>query len=315
MTSAGRSIALRQLAEMVNVPSSAGVRVVIGAFSEKFAAMADRLGEGEINMFDLVFTRLAQDGAHEDRVLLAERFAPIAKAPPQLILTLAEDEAIDVSGPVLRQSLRLSEDSLVDLAARKSEAHLKALAERRLVSPRLSESIVARDLPDVTIVLIDNPGARIAPATQTRIINAAFGHPGLFIAVDRHSEFGNALVHAYEANGGAPKQTRDSDALVAGYLGEGKIEEALAVIAMESHTRHRVVVRAYKQDTLESFVLIARAANLSWGTMIGLLLNQFGMSTSASMINDSRRLFDDTTRREALHKTRVIAMADKALRG
>jgi hypothetical protein len=315
MTRAGRSPALKQLAEMVNVPSSAGARVVIGAFSEKFAAMADRLGDGEIDMFDLVFLQLAQDGAHEDRVLLAERFAPIPKAPPQLILALAEDEALDVSGPILRQSVRLSEDSLVDLAARKSEAHLKAIAERRLVSPRVSESIVSRNLPDITVVLIDNPGARIAPDTQTKIIQSAFGHPGLFIAVDRHSELGNALVHAYGAQGGVPKQMRDSDAQVAGYLGEGKIDEALAIIAMESHTRHRIVVRAYKQDTLESFVLIARAANLSWGTMIGLLLNQFGMSTSASMINDSRRLFDDTTRREALHKTRVIAMADKALRG
>jgi uncharacterized protein (DUF2336 family) len=315
MTRAGRSPALKQLAEMVNVPSSAGARVVIGAFSEKFAAMADRLGEGEINMFDLVFLQLAQDGAHEDRVLLAERFAPIPKAPPQLILALAEDEAIDVSGPILRQSARLSEDSLVDLAARKGEAHLRAMSERRLVSPRVSESIVARGMPDAMIVLIDNPGARLAPATQTKIIQSAFGHPRLFIAVDRHSELGAALVHAYESQGGVPKQARDSDALVAGFLGDGKIDEALAIIAMESHTRHRVVLRAYKQDTLESFVLIARAANLSWGTMIGLLLNQFGMSTSASMINDSRRLFDDTTRREAMHKARVIAMADKALRG
>jgi hypothetical protein len=306
---------MRQLAEMVNLPSNAGARVVIGAFSEKFAAMADRLGEGEIDMFDLVFLQIAQAGEHQDRVLLAERFAPIPKAPPQLILALAEDDAADVAGPVLRQSARLSEDRLVDLASRKGEAHLRAMAERRLVTPRVSETIVARGLPEVMIVLVDNPGARIAPATQARIIQSAFGHPGLFIAVDRHSEIGSALVHAYEAQGGVQKPVRDSDALVAGYLGDGKIDEALAIIAMESHTRHRVVLRAYKQDTLESFVLIARAANLSWGTMIGLLLNQFGMSTSASMINDSRRLFDDTTRREALHKTRVIAMADKALRG
>jgi hypothetical protein len=300
---------------MVNLPSNAGARVVIGAFSEKFAAMADRLGDGEIDMFDLVFLQIAQTGQHEDRVLLAERFAPIPKAPPQLILALAEDEAIEVSGPVLRHSARLSEDTLLDLARRKDEPHLKAMAGRSVVSPGLSECLVARGLPDVMIVLIDNPGARLTAAGKSSIIRSAFSHPGLFIAVDRHSDLGQALASASETQSGFPQRTRDSDALVAGYLGDGRIDEALAIIAMESHTRHRVVLRAYRQDTLESFVLIARAANLSWGTMIGLLLNHFGMSTSASMINDSRRLFDDTTRREALHKTRVLAMADKALRG
>ncbi len=246
--------------------------------------------------------------------MLAERFAPIPKAPPRLVITLADDDDIAVAGPVLRQSRRLDEAQLLDLARRKSEAHLKALAQRVSVTPALSSEIVRRDMPNVMVVLIDNPGARIDQATKAKIAQAAFGHPPLFIAVDRHGEFGQMILAAYETQQQAHSKI-DPDAAVANYVGDGKIEEALAVIAMEARTRHRVVTRAYKQDTLESFILIARAANLSWGTMIGLLLNQFGMSTSASMINQSRRLFDDTTRREAQHKAKLITMADKALRG
>jgi uncharacterized protein (DUF2336 family) len=315
MTRARRNPVWSELAELVDVPAQAGTRAVISAFSERFIDMADRLGDGEIAMFDVVFMQIAREGDLDDKILLAERFAPLPKAPPRLIVTLAEDDAIEVAGPVLRQSQRLDEAQLVDLARRKGEAHLKALAERRVVTPALSKAIVARDMPGIMIVLIDNPGARIDQETKSRIIEAAFGHPGLFIAIDRHSELGQSIMQAWETRSHGSKLERDADALVARYLGEGRIEEALAVIALESHTRHRVVMRAYKQDTLESFVLIARAANISWGTMIGLLLNQFGMSTSANMINESRRLFDDTTRREALHKARVIAMADKALRG
>ncbi|MGL4728420.1 MAG: DUF2336 domain-containing protein [Bosea sp. (in: a-proteobacteria)] len=315
MTRAAANPALNRLAELVDVPANAGARAVISAFSERFAAMAERLEDGEIAMFDVVFMEIIRDSALDDKVLLAERFAPLMKAPPRLIGSLAEDEAIEVSGPVLRQSPRLGEPQLIDLARRKGEAHLKALASRRIVTPKLSEAIVARDVPNVMVVLIDNPGTNLDHATKASIIDSAFGHPGLFIAIDRHSDLGSAMMQGWDSRSKSTHPARDADALVAGYLGEGKIEEALAVIAMESQTRHRVVLRAYKQDTLESFVLIARAANLSWGTMIGLLLNQFGMSTSANMINESRRLFDDTTRREAMHKARVIAMADKALRG
>jgi Uncharacterised protein conserved in bacteria (DUF2336) len=315
MTFARQNPALNQIAELVDVPANAGTKAVISAFSERFADMVDRLEDGEIAMFDIVFMEFVRDGALDEKVLLAERFAPLIKAPPRLIGSLAEDDAIEVAGPVLRQSQRLGEAQLIDLASRKGEAHLKALASRRTVTPRLSHAIVARDMPSVMIVLVDNPGTKLDQQTKASIIETALRHPGLFVATDRHSELGSTIMQSWDNPGQSLTPARDADALVAGYLGESKLEEALAVIAMESHIRYRVVMRAYKQDTLESFVLIARATNLSWGTMIGLLLNQFGMSISANMINDSRRLFDDTTRREATSKVRVIAMADKALRG
>ena len=57
-----------------------------------------------IRVFDDVFQCLIEQIETSARALLANRLAPIAAAPPRIIRTLALDEVIEVSGPVLSKS-------------------------------------------------------------------------------------------------------------------------------------------------------------------------------------------------------------------
>ena len=313
MSGMGKRLAMNQIAELVNIPASTDARAIISAFSEQFLNMAPALQESDVALFDVVFMDIIQGSAVDDRIMLAERFAAVPNAPTKLVMTLAYDDEIQVSGPILRMSPRITHEALLDIASIKGEAHQAAIAMRPCIPPDICDLLANRGTPMVLIVMVNNPGADFDIKTRKTIIQKSFGNPDLFLAVDKHSEFVKVLRAAYEQSSGV-QLSRDADAEVAGFIGAGHIDRALAIIAMEARTRHRAVMHAYKNDTLESFVIIARAANLSWGTMVGLLLNQFGIRISAGQINESRRLFDDTTRREALHKTRILEQADATLR-
>lgn len=325
MTASHNALAINQIAALVNVPANAGLQAVVSVFSEQFVTMAPRLAEDEVALFDIVFMEVMRDAAVDDRALLATRLAPVTNAPLKLITALALDEEISVASPVLRYSSRLDNETLLAVASTKGEAHLSSIAMRESVAPNLCQVLTERGTPAVLIVLVNNTGAQFDDQSRSTVVQKAFTYPDLFVEIDHHSAFAKAIMAAYEpslsqassAQGASafPIIQRNTDAEVAGYIGRGQIERALAIMAMEAHTRHRVILHAYQKDTLKSFIIIARAANLSWGTTVGLLLSQFGLATSANQINECRKLFDDTTRREALHTTHILSIADKGLRG
>jgi hypothetical protein len=311
--------AIRQVAALMNVPVNSEPREVLAAFLQQFSAIAAKLDEEKVALFDLVFLEMLQGSPVDDRILLAQQLAPIPNAPRQLVIDLAFDDEIAVAGPLLRHSMRLDEEALLAIASTKGHGHLAAIAVREIVPETISDVLVSRGTPGIIIVMVRNPGTRFAADTRTRVVQLAFANPDLFVAIDLRSEFGRTIMAAYEkgasyregANG--KTQMRDADAEVASHVGKGEIDRALAIIAMEARTRHGVALRAYKEDTVSSFVIIARAANLSWGTIVGLLLNHFGVTTSAHMINTSRKLFDDTTRKEAQNTTRILGLAEKTI--
>jgi Uncharacterised protein conserved in bacteria (DUF2336) len=305
-------LGMNQIAELVNVPASAGTSAIISAFSEQFVARADLLGDDEVALFDAVFMEILRQSGIDDRVLLAERLAGVPNAPLKLVMTLAQDDEIRVCGPVLRQSSRIAHATLLEIAATKGEAYQSSIAMRASLPQDICGVLARCSTPVVLIILVNNPGARFDGDTRKTIVLKAFGHAGLFFALDGRSEFAKVIMAAHE-QGWAVLPLRDADAEVAGFVAEGQVDFALSVIAIEAKTRHRVAASAYRKDALTSFVVVARAANLSWGTMVGLLLNQFGISISAHQINESRRLFEDMTRREALHKTRIMDMAEMRL--
>ena len=63
-------------------------------------------------------------------------WAVIDNAPPELIRSLAFDDAIEVAEPVLVNSQRLNDDDLVENATTKSQDHLFAIAQRLKLSEK-----------------------------------------------------------------------------------------------------------------------------------------------------------------------------------
>ncbi|SFI77476.1 DUF2336 domain-containing protein [Bradyrhizobium sp. Gha] len=129
--------------------------------------------EDHVRVFDDVFQCLIEQIETSARALLADRLAPIAAAPPQTMRALALDDVIEVAGPVLSKSERLDETTLLDIARYKSQAHLKAISLRRVLSEALTDVLVTRGNEDVVQSTVNNPGAQLSEGSLTDLVTRA----------------------------------------------------------------------------------------------------------------------------------------------
>jgi uncharacterized protein (DUF2336 family) len=121
-----------------------------------------RYTEDEIWTFGEVIERLAQEIEVTARAQLAKRLARLDNAPFNIIRKLAFDDAIDVAGPVLRESERLDTPSLVANAKSKSQQHLLAISKRRSIGEEVTDVLVTRGNRDVLHSVAANDGARFS---------------------------------------------------------------------------------------------------------------------------------------------------------
>src|SRR4051794_31684454 len=113
----------------------------------------------QVGLFDVVFQCLIDHIETSAKTLLANRLAPIDTAPPRTIRSLAFDDVIEVAGPVLSQSARLDDDTLIENARSKSQAHLMAISTRRTLSGAVTDVLVQRGNNEVIESTVKNPGA------------------------------------------------------------------------------------------------------------------------------------------------------------
>src|SRR6202166_3780638 len=100
--------------------------------TDLFINAAVDYSDEQVGLFDDVFQCLIVHIETSAKALLANRLAPIDTAPPQTIRTLAYDDVIEVAGPVLSRSERLDDETLIETARHKSQAHLMAISTRRV---------------------------------------------------------------------------------------------------------------------------------------------------------------------------------------
>jgi uncharacterized protein (DUF2336 family) len=131
--------------------------------------------EKQIGLFDDVFQCLMDHIETSAKALLANRLAPIDTAPPQTIRTLAFDDLIEVAAPVLSRSERLDDDTLIETARNKSQAHLMAISTRRVLSGAITDVLVLRGNDEVIHSTVSNPGAEFSERGFTRLIDRAEG--------------------------------------------------------------------------------------------------------------------------------------------
>ncbi|MBR0948883.1 DUF2336 domain-containing protein [Bradyrhizobium canariense] len=129
--------------------------------------------DDHVRVFDDVFQCLIEQIETSARALLADRLAPIAAAPPKTIRTLALDEVIEVSGPVLSKSERLDEATLIEIARTRGQAHLKAISLRRVLSEALTDVLVTRGDEDVVQSTVGNPGAQLSEGSLADLVTRA----------------------------------------------------------------------------------------------------------------------------------------------
>ena len=129
---------------------------------ELFSSGSGSYSAQQIELFDEVFRALTGVIELKTRIRLAERVAPHPDTPAALARALASDEEIAVAGPVLSQSLALSDLDLASLARTQSQDHLYSIAQRQVLSEPVTDILVERGECEVVRAVAKNTGARIS---------------------------------------------------------------------------------------------------------------------------------------------------------
>jgi uncharacterized protein (DUF2336 family) len=172
--------------------------------TDMFVIESHRYSAEEIELLDDVFGRLAAEIEASARSLLAMRLAPISNAPPRIIHTLALDDAADVACPILIQSARLADSTLVMVARQKSQEHLFAISRRSTVSEAVTDILVDRGDQLVVLSIAENRGASLSDFGFSVLVKRAEGQDRLAASVGARPEippllFAKLLARASQA--------------------------------------------------------------------------------------------------------------------
>jgi uncharacterized protein (DUF2336 family) len=158
--------------------------------TDLFLASAGSFNSEQVELFDNVLERLvktieiraiADISARMALAEMSEQLAPIAQAPPSVVRRLAQNDEITIAGPVLKESARLGEEDLVEIAKTKSEPHLLAISSRWWLKEVVTDALLARRYPRVSRRIVSNPGARVSAGGFAVIVAQAESDPELAI--------------------------------------------------------------------------------------------------------------------------------------
>ena len=141
--------------------------------TDLFVGGVVEFSDQQISLFDDVFECLIEHITISARTLLANSLAPISTAPPRTLRKLADDDAIEVAGPVLSKSERLEDEMLIRTARTKSQAHLLAISIRQVLSRAVTEALLLCGNDEVVRSTVQNPGAELSEDSFTELVDRA----------------------------------------------------------------------------------------------------------------------------------------------
>jgi uncharacterized protein (DUF2336 family) len=157
---------------------------------------ASLFNEDHVRLFDDVFNRLIDEIESKARAELSHRLAPLGNAPGELIGRLARDDDISVAGPVLRQSRRLAEIDLLEIAETKSQAHLLAISDRAGIAETVTNVLVRRGDREVAQSVVANRGALLSNDSFTTLVAKSTGDDVLAEKVGQRPDIPPPLFRA-----------------------------------------------------------------------------------------------------------------------
>lgn len=140
--------------------------------AQLYSYVSDRCDDEQIAQYDEVLCQLAELVEVEARTHVAKLLAPLERAPGMVVVRLANDD-IEVAQPLLEFSNVLSDDDLIDIVARRSEAHRVAIASRPHVNERVGDAIAQHGGSPSVVKLVRNNGAELGQATLERLVARA----------------------------------------------------------------------------------------------------------------------------------------------
>lgn len=173
---------LDELITLADQPSSGRRREVLREITDLFFTASGPHGPQELAVFDGVLNVLAKDMEAEVRAELAQRMAPAAAPPRNLLVRLANDD-IAIAKPILERSTALTEEDLIQVARTKSQGHLRAISVRPHLTEAVSDVVVDRGDDETLGVLLSNQTAALSREAAEKVVDRASANPALHKAV------------------------------------------------------------------------------------------------------------------------------------
>jgi len=148
-------------------------QAAIKRIADYFVLGARQFSDAQIALFDDVFLALMSEIEAKTLARLAGQLAPMPKAPPRTLRSLAFNDDIEIAAPVLAMSPRLSPEDLVANAETKSQAHLLAISQRPDLCEAVTDVLVDRGDRRVVRAVVRNAGARFSDDGFDRLIDRA----------------------------------------------------------------------------------------------------------------------------------------------
>jgi uncharacterized protein (DUF2336 family) len=116
----------------------------------------------ETYLFNDIMDRIVDQFSRDLKRDVATSLATLPDFPNGVVRKLAADEDIEIARPVLRNAFSLTDDDLVELAKRGSQAHLAAIAGRATLPEKVTDVLVDRGERGVVHAITANHGARFS---------------------------------------------------------------------------------------------------------------------------------------------------------
>jgi uncharacterized protein (DUF2336 family) len=236
--------------------------------TDLFISGAVEFSDDQISLFDDVFQCLMHHIETSAKALLSNRLALYDRAPPLTVRALAFDDLIEVAAPVLSQSERLDDETLIETARSKSQAHLMAISTRKVLSGAVTDVLVQRGNDEVVQSTASNPGAEFSERGFTRLIDRAEGNDGIATCVGlrpnlpRHlylkllAKASAAVRERLEAAVNQPKSAAVSNAV---REATRLARSAPSAISQETAIAHALVKSLYEDGRLDEYQVAAFA--------------------------------------------------------
>jgi uncharacterized protein (DUF2336 family) len=182
------SAVVDELERALSVGSTERRVEVLNRITGLFVNNAKNYTAEQVELFDDVIGRLVREIEGAAMVALSSQLAQTPNAPPAVIRRLAWNDAPEVSGPVLANSDRLTDQELIELAEAKSQAHLAHIAARPALKEGVTDVLLERGNSEVAKTLAANLAASFSEVGLLQLVMRADGDEGLAEKVAARSD-------------------------------------------------------------------------------------------------------------------------------
>ena len=193
MTSTAHAL-IAELDVAISNASAARQATILQSVTDLFLDSSMHFSDEQVAVFDDVIRRLMEKADNTALIKLSARLASIGNPPTHVIVSLAQDDDIAVSGPILESSLALPDKTVAEIASVKGPKHLAAIAGRRRIDEIITDILVDRGSPDVSYKIVANPEARLSEIGFVKLINRAKTDKTLAAAIAGRNDLPEELL-------------------------------------------------------------------------------------------------------------------------